>query len=120
MGRNKIKIEKISNERNRQVNIFSNKKVTYYKRKKGLLKKAMELSVLCGVKVLLCIVDKRNKVNLFSSEKLEKFISEYLQEKVRSKNQFANDDVRFFKQNFYVISTKDYSEKKGRVSHKKI
>jgi len=96
MGRNKIKIEKISNERNRQVNIFSNEKVTYYKRKQGLLKQAMALSVLCGVKVLLCIVDKRNKVNLFSSEKLEKFISEYLQEKVRSKNQFANDDVIFF------------------------
>jgi hypothetical protein len=53
----------------------------------------MELSVLCGVKVLLCIVDKRNKVNLFSSEKLEKFISDYLQEKVRAKNHLGTDDV---------------------------
>ena len=37
MGRNKIKMESIKNERTRQV--------TYYKRKKGLLKKSMELSL---------------------------------------------------------------------------
>lgn len=71
MGRNKIKIEKIKNERIRQV--------TFYKRKKGLLKKAMELSVLCGVKVLLSIVDKNEKVTIYSSEnETAGFVDKYL------------------------------------------
>ena len=59
MGRNKIKMESIKNERTRQV--------TYYKRKKGLLKKSMELSLLCGVKVFLTIVDKKENLTIFLS-----------------------------------------------------
>lgn len=50
MGRKKINIAKIKDERLRQV--------TYCKRKKGLLKKAIELSLLCGVKVFLFLHDK--------------------------------------------------------------
>jgi hypothetical protein len=42
--------------------------VTFYKRKKGLLKKAMELSLLCEVKVLLCVVDRTEKIMLYASE----------------------------------------------------
>jgi hypothetical protein len=60
MGRNKIKIEKIKPERTRQV--------TFYKRKKGLLKKAMELSLLCDAEILMCIAEnKSNRVLLYSS-----------------------------------------------------
>ena len=60
----------------------------------------MELSVLCGVKILLCIVDKRNKVNIFSNEKPEKFFSEYLKEKIKSKNNLGLEDVKnLFKSN---------------------
>jgi len=43
MGRKKIAIKKITDERNRQV--------TFSKRKFGLMKKAYELSVLCGCEV---------------------------------------------------------------------
>ena len=43
MGKNKIKIEQIKSERNRNV--------TLYKRKKGLIKKAMELSLLCDAEI---------------------------------------------------------------------
>lgn len=60
MGRNKIKIEKIKPERTRQV--------TFYKRKKGLLKKAMELSLLCDAEILMCIAETNsNRVLLYSS-----------------------------------------------------
>ncbi|GAM22153.1 hypothetical protein SAMD00019534_053280 [Acytostelium subglobosum LB1] len=49
MGRKKIKIQKISDERNRQV--------TFTKRKNGLIKKAMELALLCDSSVTLLIVN---------------------------------------------------------------
>ena len=39
----------------------SHRKVTYCKRKKGLLKKAIEVSVLCGVDVFLMLYDKKKK-----------------------------------------------------------
>ncbi len=67
MGRNKIKIEKIRNDRVRKVNIWY-KKVTSYKRSKGLLKKSMELSILCGTKVFLCVYDKPNKMTFYTSD----------------------------------------------------
>lgn len=47
MGRKKIRIERIAEERNRQV--------TFTKRKNGLLKKAMELSVLCDAEIAVII-----------------------------------------------------------------
>eukprot|EP00177_Eucheuma_denticulatum_P002914 GFKZ01005238.1.p1 GENE.GFKZ01005238.1~~GFKZ01005238.1.p1 ORF type:complete len:674 (-),score=44.34 GFKZ01005238.1:749-2770(-) len=47
MGRKKIRIERIADERNRQV--------TFTKRKNGLLKKARELSVLCDAEIAVII-----------------------------------------------------------------
>ncbi len=86
MGRNKIKIQKINNERIRQV--------TFYKRKKGLLKKAMELSLLCDVKVFLTIVDKNNRMMLFSSEEnLSEFKHKYLDNFSSAKEIFTPNDV---------------------------
>ena len=63
MGRNKIKIEKITDERSRNV--------TLYKRKKGLLKKAMELSLLCGVKVFLLICESPKKMTQYCSDTID-------------------------------------------------
>ncbi len=59
MGRKKIAIEKIKDDRIRQV--------TFYKRKRGLIKKTMELSLLCGVKLFLSISDKNEKLTIFST-----------------------------------------------------
>ena len=54
MGKKKIeKIEKIEN--------LCTRKVTYCKRKKGLLKKSMELSLLCDLKVVMYIYDKNQR-----------------------------------------------------------
>lgn len=47
MGRKKIRIARIAEERNRHV--------TFMKRKNGLLKKAMELSVLCDAEIAVII-----------------------------------------------------------------
>ena len=54
MGKRKYeKIEKITNVNNRHV--------TYIKRTKGLLKKAIELSILCDQEMFLYIYDKERK-----------------------------------------------------------
>ena len=62
MGRNKIKIEKIKEEKTRNV--------TLYKRRKGLLKKAMELSVLCNVKVYLLICESPKRLIQYCSDSI--------------------------------------------------
>lgn len=50
MGKRKItKFEEIENRVSRYV--------TYCKRKKGVIKKAMELSLLCGQEILLAVYD---------------------------------------------------------------
>ena len=61
MGKRKItKFEEIENK--------VSKYVTYCKRKKGVIKKAMELSLLCGQDVMLTIYDKRKqKLVLYQS-----------------------------------------------------
>ncbi len=89
MGRNKIKIEKIENTRIRQV--------TFYKRKKGLIKKSMELSLLCEAKILLCVLDKNEKLTTYisDSETLKDF-EEYFYNKNILKENFSNKDVSIF------------------------
>lgn len=87
MGRNKIKIEKIENTRIRQV--------TFYKRKKGLIKKSMELSLLCEAKILLCVLDKNEKLTTYisDSETLKDF-EEYFFNRNILKENFNNKDVK--------------------------
>lgn len=54
MGKKKLeRIERIDNDVQR--------KVTYCKRKKGLLKKTIELSVLCQLKMYMFIFDEKQK-----------------------------------------------------------
>ena len=63
MGRNKIQIKRIETERGRQVPLLytrpntSHSQSTFNKRKTGLLKKAMELSILCECDVALVILN---------------------------------------------------------------
>lgn len=97
MGRNKIKIETIKNDRIRQVRTTIISKVTFYKRKKGLLKKAMELSMLCNVQVALCIVDKNEKVTIYSSAKnVANFVEKYMARPHEARELLTYDDVKYF------------------------
>jgi hypothetical protein len=62
MGKRRIeKIQKIENA--------SHRKVTYCKRKKGLLKKSIELSILCDLNMFLFIYDaKSDRVIHYASD----------------------------------------------------
>ena len=72
MGRNKIKIEKIKNDRNLLV--------TFIKRKRGLIKKAMELALLCDADVFVAVVSHENpQLSIFSNDpNPETFTEKYL------------------------------------------
>ena len=59
MGRNRIKIERISNHKQRIT--------TFNKRKTGLFKKAYELSELTGANVTLMVRGENGKNFMFSS-----------------------------------------------------
>ncbi|ORZ13072.1 MADS box transcription factor MEF2, partial [Absidia repens] len=63
MGRKKIKIQPIGDERNKQV--------TFLKRKQGLMKKAYELSVLCNCEVALVIFTSNNRLLQYSSKDMD-------------------------------------------------
>jgi hypothetical protein len=87
MGRKKIKIARIKDDRNRNA--------TFSKRKNGLVKKAIELSILCDCEVALVIFNSNGRLIQYSSgnidQTLSKFIDEnpvelYTNDMVRSKN----------------------------------
>jgi hypothetical protein len=69
MGRKKIQIQSIKDDRNRQV--------TFLKRKHGLMKKAYELSVLCNCEVALVILPSNNKMIQYSSSDMTTLMNQF-------------------------------------------
>lgn len=69
MGRKKIQITRIQDERNRQV--------TFTKRKFGLMKKAYELSVLCDCEIALIVFNSTNKLFQYASTDMDKVLLKY-------------------------------------------
>ena len=69
MGRRKIDIVRIENERHRQV--------TFTKRKSGLLKKATELAILCDAQVAVMIFNQNQKLSVYSSVSMEQMMKQY-------------------------------------------
>ncbi|KAL2936719.1 MADS-box transcription factor 27 [Bienertia sinuspersici] len=70
MGRGKIEIERIDNLANRQV--------TFTKRRKGLIKKAGELSVLCDVDIGVLVMSSTGRVYEFSSnDSMDSMLEQY-------------------------------------------
>ena len=69
MGRKKINITRINDERTRQV--------TFTKRKFGLMKKAYELSVLCGCEIALIIFNSNDKLFQYASSHMDKVLLKY-------------------------------------------
>uniref|UniRef100_A0A8C6T3Z2 Myocyte enhancer factor 2b n=1 Tax=Neogobius melanostomus TaxID=47308 RepID=A0A8C6T3Z2_9GOBI len=69
MGRKKIQISRIVDQRNRQV--------TFTKRKFGLMKKAYELSVLCDCEIALIIFNSTNRLFQYASTDMDKVLLKY-------------------------------------------
>jgi len=88
MGRKKIKIERISDDRNRQV--------TFTKRKNGLMKKAMELSVLCDCEIALIIFNTKGKLFQYSSTDMDKILLNYTEYAEPHENRNNSDYYKQF------------------------
>ncbi|XP_036409765.1 myocyte-specific enhancer factor 2B-like [Megalops cyprinoides] len=69
MGRKKIQISQILDQRNRQV--------TFTKRKFGLMKKAYELSVLCDCEIALIIFNGADRLFQYASTDMDKVLLKY-------------------------------------------
>ena len=92
MGRKKIKIERIADERNRQV--------TFTKRKNGLMKKAMELSVLCDCDIALVIYNSHDKLYQYSSASdIDEVLARFARER-RGAAHEARNNRDLFEQHF--------------------
>ena len=82
MGRKKITIKKIADPRNRVV--------TFNKRKSGLIKKTMELSLLCDAKICL-IINCEGKIMQYCSDEIDKFLLDF-SEAGETDEQYDNSD----------------------------
>ncbi|CAI5733292.1 unnamed protein product [Hyaloperonospora brassicae] len=88
MGRKKIQIKRIEDDRNRQV--------TFAKRKNGLFKKAMELSKLCDCQIALIVFDSNNKLYQYSSMGVDQILLKYTEFGEPSETKNNNDyDIMF-------------------------
>ena len=83
MGRRKIDIVRIDNERHRQV--------TYTKRQAGLIKKATELAILCDAQVGVIIFGANAKMSLYSSTPIDQLLTRYNENK-EPPELFTTDD----------------------------
>ncbi|GAU88245.1 hypothetical protein RvY_00984 [Ramazzottius varieornatus] len=84
MGRKKIQINRITDERNRQV--------TFTKRKFGLMKKAYELSVLCDCEIALIIFSSTNKLFQYASTDMDKVLLKYTEYNEPTESR-TNEDI---------------------------
>jgi hypothetical protein len=118
LGKRKIEITKIENRLNSQI--------TYYKRKKGLIKKVMELSLLCDVDIFLVIVDHKDRLSVTTSKSTaEDFIKKNLinfNKKVIKENYNLNDYKKIFcgekENNFNDDIDEEKIEKKTKKENK--
>ncbi|KAI3751780.1 hypothetical protein L2E82_22871 [Cichorium intybus] len=81
MAREKIKIKKIDNITARQV--------TFSKRRRGLLKKAQELAVLCDAEVALIVFSATGKLFEYASSSMQEMLGKY---KLHSSNNLDKVD----------------------------
>ena len=89
MGRNKIEIEPIREEKLRNI--------TFNKRKHGLLKKATELSILCNIKVVLIFTDLNNNLCKLSSPSEDEIDIKHLSNNFKKIQEYGPENYPSFK-----------------------
>ncbi|KAK9678868.1 hypothetical protein RND81_11G238100 [Saponaria officinalis] len=97
MGRGKMVIERIDNTTSRQV--------TFSKRRKGLVKKAKELSILCDAQVGVVIFSSTSKLYDYSSSSMKSLIDRYMKAKQDGDHLPLHSDplLQFWRQEAQVI-----------------
>ncbi|KAI3761435.1 hypothetical protein L1987_51851 [Smallanthus sonchifolius] len=89
MGRGKVELKRIENTTNRQV--------SFSKRRDGLFKKAIELSILCDAEIALLVFSSSGKTYQFSSHDMDTTIRRYRNEKgvqIMNNHGLRNIEVR--------------------------
>ncbi|GAV74751.1 SRF-TF domain-containing protein/K-box domain-containing protein [Cephalotus follicularis] len=94
MGRGKIVIRRIDNSTSRQV--------TFSKRRKGLIKKAKELAILCDAEVGVMIYSSTGKLYECSSTSMKSVIDRYFKSKAEHQ-QDPEAEVKFWQREAAIL-----------------
>ncbi|KAF8017344.1 hypothetical protein BT93_H2512 [Corymbia citriodora subsp. variegata] len=110
MGRGKIVIRRIDNSTSRQV--------TFSKRRKGLIKKAKELAILCDAQVGLVIFSSTGKLHEYSSTSMKSVFERYQTTKEEHQQPLNPlSDVKFWQREAAILRQE---LKNLRETHRKL